>query len=93
LPKLGFKSRQKMLGSNRYCLVSLGDIEAMPGVEVTPKSLLEAGIRASSGQKAGYKILANGTLSKKVSVRVHAISAGARAKIESIGGMVELITE
>jgi len=37
------------------------------------------------------KVLNNGTLSKKVTVKVHAVSASAKAKIEAAGGTVEIV--
>jgi large subunit ribosomal protein L15 len=39
------------------------------------------------------KILGMGDISKKLTIRVHAISAGAREKIEAAGGTVELLRE
>ncbi len=42
-----------------------------------------------SYQGTGIKILGNGTLSKKLTVKAHKFSAGARAAIENAGGAVE----
>ena len=39
----------------------------------------------------GVKILGNGDFSKKLSLKVHAISASAREKIEKAGGSIELV--
>src|SRR5690348_10052177 len=50
------------------------------GAEVTPESLVEAGVIKNT--KTDVKVLGNGELSKKLTVRVHAISATAREKIE-----------
>ena len=41
--------------------------------------------------KDGVKILGNGELTKKLTVKVNAFSAGAKEKIEALGGTVEVI--
>ena len=59
------------------------------GTEVTPELLLQSG--AVSKIVDGVKILGEGELTKKLTVRVHAVSEGAKNKIESAGGTVEVI--
>jgi large subunit ribosomal protein L15 len=59
------------------------------GAEVTPESLVEQ--KVIKNTRTDVKILGNGEISKKLRVRVHAISASAREKIESAGGTVELL--
>ena len=59
------------------------------GAEVTPESLVEAGVIKNT--KVDVKILGNGEITKKLTVRVHAISATARKKIEQAGGTVDLL--
>src|SRR5207237_7856485 len=59
------------------------------GAEVTPESLVEAGVIKNT--KVDVKILGNGEITKKLTVRVHAISATAREKIEHAGGTVDLL--
>jgi large subunit ribosomal protein L15 len=61
------------------------------GAEVTPESLVEIGLLKNT--KIDVKLLGNGELKKKLTVRVHAISATAREKIEQAGGSVELLKE
>jgi len=61
------------------------------GAEVTPESLVEKGVLKNT--RIDVKILGVGVVSKKFTVRVHAISASAREKIESAGGTVELLRE
>ena len=61
------------------------------GDEVTPESLAEKGIIKNT--KIDVKVLGTGDISKKLTIRVHAISAGAREKIEAAGGTVELLRE
>jgi large subunit ribosomal protein L15 len=61
------------------------------GAEVTPESLVEAGVIKNT--KTDVKLLGNGELKKKLTVRVHAISATAREKVEQAGGTVSLLKE
>src|SRR5919202_4251233 len=61
------------------------------GAEVTPESLVEVGLIKNT--KTDVKLLGDGEVSKKLTVRVHAISASAREKIEKAGGTVELLRE
>src|SRR3954453_2766630 len=61
------------------------------GAEVTPESLVEVGLIKNT--KTDVKLLGDGEVSKKLTVRVHAISASAREKIEAAGGVVEVRPE
>jgi large subunit ribosomal protein L15 len=61
------------------------------GDEVTPETLVEK--RVIKNTRTDVKLLGVGEVSKKLTVRVHAISASAREKIESAGGTVELLRE
>jgi large subunit ribosomal protein L15 len=61
------------------------------GAEVTPESLVERGLIKNT--KTDVKLLGNGDLKKKLTVRVHAISASAREKVEQAGGTVALLKE
>jgi large subunit ribosomal protein L15 len=58
------------------------------GAEVTPQSLQEAGL---AKRRHPVKILGQGEISKKLTVRAHAFSATARSKIEAAGGTAELL--
>jgi large subunit ribosomal protein L15 len=72
--------------------VNLRDLDRFDaGAEVTPESLVERGIIKNT--KTDVKILGMGDVSKALTVRVHAISATAREKIEAAGGTVELLRE
>ena len=72
--------------------VNVGQLDRFEaGAEVTPESLVEQ--RLIKNTKTDVKILGNGEISKQLTVRVHAISASAREKIESAGGSVELLRE
>ena len=61
------------------------------GAEVTPESLVEK--RLIKNTRTDVKLLGVGEVTKKLTVRVHAISASAREKIEGAGGTVELLRE
>lgn len=50
---------------------------------------MEAGVIKSP--KDGVKILGNGELTKKLTVKVNAFSEGAKTKIEALGGKAEVI--
>jgi large subunit ribosomal protein L15 len=61
------------------------------GAEVTPESLVEKGLLKNT--KTDVKLLGGGEVKKKLTVRVHAISATAREKVEKAGGTVSLLRE
>jgi large subunit ribosomal protein L15 len=72
--------------------VNIRDLDRFDaGAEVTPESLVEK--RLIKNTKIDVKLLGTGEISKKLTVRVHAISATAREKIEKAGGTVELLRE
>lgn len=83
LPKRGFKNRntKEIVGINVEALNRFED-----GAEVTIAALVENGL--VSNPKDGVKILGNGELTKKLTVKVTAVSEGAKAKIEAAGGTV-----
>ena len=61
--------------------------------EITPELLLKLGVIRRLPKKARLKVLGNGTLSKKLTIKAHSFSKGARKKIEESGGTAELIQE
>ena len=86
LPKRGFKNR------NSKDIVSI-NISALDkfedGATVDVAALMEAGI--VKNPRDGVKILGNGEITKKLNVKVDAVSASAKEKIEAVGGTVEVI--
>ena len=87
LPKRGFKRFDRFA-----CVpVNLAAIEEQfeGGAEVSAKSLRAAGLCPKGADRV--KVLGNGELSKAVTLKVHAISAEARRKVEAAGGAVELL--
>jgi large subunit ribosomal protein L15 len=86
LPKRGFYNPFRI----EMAVVNLGQLEAFAaGAEVTPESLSERGLLA--GKHRRVKILADGSLSKALTVKAHGFSAKAKEKIEAAGGKAELI--
>ena len=86
LPKRRFKNRnpKEIIAINVDVLNRFED-----GAEVTAESLLASG--AISKIADGVKILGNGELTKKLNVKVNAVSETAKSKIEAAGGTVEVI--
>ena len=86
LPKRGFTNRNSkvIVGINVSALEKF-DNDAV----VTVESLIESGI--VKNPRDGVKILGNGELTKKLTVKVNAFSEGAKAKIEAVGGKAEVI--
>ena len=72
--------------------VNIRDLDRFEaGDEVTPETLVAK--RLIKNTKTDVKLLGVGDLSKKLTVRVHAVSGTAREKIEAAGGTVELLRE
>ena len=86
LPKRGFTNRnsKEIIAINVDLLNRFED-----GAEVTLESLLASGAISKIGD--GVKILGTGELTKKLTVKVNAVSETAKTKIEAAGGTVEVI--
>lgn len=86
LPKRGFKCRN----SKEIVAINVSELERFEdGAEITVEALLESGL--VSNPRDGVKILGNGEISKKLTVKVNAFSESAKAKIEAAGGTAEVI--
>ena len=86
LPKRGFKNRNTL----DIEAINVSALERFDNdTEVTIDTLIETGIIKSV--KDGVKILGNGELTKKLTVKANAFSEGAKAKIEAVGGKAEVI--
>jgi len=84
LPKFGFISPNRTI----YVVVNLADLEAFDvGATVDEAALKTCGL--VKGRYDGVKVLGNGTLTKKLTVRAHKLSATAREAVEKAGGSVE----
>ena len=90
--KLGFRSRQKVLGLNQYHVIDVAVLNKFEdGAVVDSAALLALGYGRHNRNRAGVKILGTGNLTKKLTVKVEAISATAKEKVEAAGGSVELV--
>jgi large subunit ribosomal protein L15 len=90
--KLGFRSRQKVLGLNQYHVIDVAVLNKFEdGAMVDSAALLALGYGRHNRNRAGVKILGTGNLTKKLTVKVEAISATAKEKVEAAGGSVELV--
>lgn len=86
LPKRGFTN----INRKDYAVINLDRLNSFDeGTEVTPELLLATG--AISKLKAGVKILGNGKLEKKLTVKANKFSASAKEAIEAAGGTAEVI--
>ena len=86
LPKRGFTNR------NTKDIVSINITELNrfeDGAVVTSETLVENGV--IKNPKDGVKILGNGELTKKLTVKANAFSASAAEKIQALGGTTEVI--
>ncbi len=88
LPKRGFKNPNRI----PYFGVNVGELEQFAdGAIVDIEVLLAAGFGYRASKTAGIKILGDGELTKKLTVKASAFSASAKAKIEALGGTCECI--
>ncbi|RLQ91743.1 50S ribosomal protein L15 [Falsibacillus albus] len=86
LPKRGFTN----INRKDYAIINLDALNRFEeGTEVTPELLIETGV--VSKEKAGIKILANGKVEKKLTVKAHKFSSAAKEAIEAAGGKTEVI--
>ena len=86
LPKRGFTN----INRKEFAIVNLTTLNRFEdGTEVTPELLLETGVISKLND--GVKILANGAVEKKLTVKAHKFSSSAKEAIEAAGGSVEVI--
>ncbi|WP_164218779.1 50S ribosomal protein L15 [Virgibacillus sp. YIM 98842] len=86
LPKRGFTNIHR----KEFAIVNLDALNRFEdGTEITPELLLEEGV--VSKLKAGIKVLGNGSIEKKLTVKAHKFSASAAEAIEAAGGKTEVI--
>lgn len=86
IPKRGFTN----VFAKVYSEVNVAQLEVFePDTVVTPELLKEKGIIKKIND--GVKILGNGDLTKKLTVKAHKFSKAAQEKIEAAGGKAEVI--
>lgn len=89
LPKRGFR----VPFPEEVWIVNVGDLSRRfePQAVVDLDALKQAGLVPRKATRV--KVLGDGDLDRALTLRVHAISAGAREKVEKAGGTVEIIEE
>jgi large subunit ribosomal protein L15 len=85
LPKRGFTN----IFHKQYAIINLGVLDKLEGDTFTPESLVESGVIKK--MHAGLKVLGNGELTRKITVRAHVYSRSALEKIQKLGGSAETI--
>mgnify|MGYP006267816385 CR=1 FL=1 len=87
IPKRGFTN----IFRKQYVGVNVQDLDALSGIDsITPEILLQKGIISSI--KDGVKILGNGDMKTKLTVRAHQFSKSAVEKIQAAGGTTQTIS-
>lgn len=86
IPKRGFNN----IFAKNIVAINVSALEVFDNdAEVTAQALIEKGIVKK--EYDGIKILGNGTLTKKLNVKVAAYSESAKQKIEAAGGKAEVV--
>jgi large subunit ribosomal protein L15 len=89
LPKRGFNNK---IFAKVFTIINVSDLEVFEdGAVVDLSAVLVKGLTSKEKGSDLLKVLGNGNLSKKLTVKADAVSASARSKIEQAGGSVELI--
>jgi large subunit ribosomal protein L15 len=87
LPKIGFNNFNF---ATRFAAVNVGDLEVFEAGTVVDEIALRKA-RLVRGRWDGVKLLADGEIARKLTLKVDAISAAAKEKVEKAGGTVELL--
>ncbi len=86
IPKRGFNN----IFAKKIAIVNLSSLNKFEdGAVVDAQAIISAGI--TKKEYDGIKILGNGELTKKLTVRVSAYSDSAKQKIEAVGGKAEVV--
>ncbi|MHA8138086.1 50S ribosomal protein L15 [Lactobacillaceae bacterium Scapto_B20] len=86
MPKRGFSNFNR----KEYAVVNLASLNQFDdGADVTPETLADAGL--VKNVKFGIKILGEGDLTKKLTVKANKFSKSAQSAIENAGGKIEVI--
>jgi large subunit ribosomal protein L15 len=91
LPKRGFNNKNF---KKFYTIINVGELNGFAdGAVVDLEAVLSTGLVSKEKRSNLFKILGDGELKKKLTVKVDAISASARKKIEDAGGAVEMLPQ
>jgi len=87
-PKRGFSN---VNFTTRYTVINVADLDALTDLnEITPEVLLQQKILKKL-EKGGLKVLGDGDLTRKLTVKAQKFSKSAVTKIEAAGGTVEIL--
>ncbi len=88
MPKRGFTN----IFAKKYAILNIEDLNRFDdNTVITPELLITTGLVKGKNEIEGIKILGNGNLEKKLTVKAHKFSKTAIEKIEAAGGKVEVI--
>lgn len=88
MPKRGFTN----IFAKQYAIVNVEDLNRFDeNTIITPELLINEGVVKRSKAVDGIKVLGDGELNKKLTVKAHKFSKTAAEKIEAAGGKVEVI--
>lgn len=92
LPKRGFNNK---IFRKVFTIINVGELDGAfeSGATVDLKAVIERGLTSQEKHSDLFKVLGDGDLKKKLTVKVNAITDSARAKIEAAGGKVEMLPE
>ena len=88
IPKRGFNNANF---ATRYVPVNLAALNRFEDGATVDEAALRGASLANGGKR--IKILGDGELKKKLTVKAHSFSASARAKIEKLGGVCEVVAK
>lgn len=89
IPKRGFNNKNF---EKVFTVVNVSDLDVFEaGSEVDLKAVLARGLTSKEKHSDLFKVLGDGAIKKAITVKVDAITASARSKIEAAGGKVVLI--
>lgn len=87
VPKRGFTNPF----AKHYAVLNVGQLDRFEeGAEVTPEAVVAAGLVKKT--RDGLRILGQGELRKRLTVKAHHFSEAAKAKIEAAGGTIEVLS-
>ena len=91
LPKVGFNNT---IFKKVFTVVNVSDLEGFEnGAVVDLAAVLQKGLTSKEKQSNLFKVLGDGNLTRKLTVKADAVTSTARTKIEQAGGTVELIAQ
>lgn len=81
-------------GQKTWLTLNVGDLDGIlmdDQKELSYETLIELGLLKHNHD--GLRLLGNGEISRKLTIRAHHVTAGAKAKIEAAGGKIELLSK